>query len=54
MNIFITRFYKYIINGFKPYPKRCHAFKYLQYSLFDTCDCEIWCKYPENDKKIRY
>ena len=54
MNLILTRIYKYVTNGFRLYPQKCNAFRYLPISLFDVCDCEIWCKYPENNTKIRY
>ena len=49
---FISRILRsYDIN--LPNINRCRAFRWVyQGSFFNKCDCNIWCKYPENNIKI--
>lgn len=49
--IYLSRTYRLLFGKSNP-PYICHAS--LWFPLNDTCDCNIWCKYPPTKKTILF
>ena len=49
--IYLSRAYRMFSPILPRPPYNCHA--HIWFPLTDTCDCNIWCKYPPTKRKAR-